>query len=177
MVFKINVRVIVSVLVFFSIPLGLSAEEENNEISLAREADAEKIWAQELHIYEMRSGGDMGYYLSLASPGYMAWPAPAEAPLSFKKLSERIGGGQLMEAGELITVSKKGLSFDGDTALAFFETHRTQRAGGKAVDERFENIHVWVKRDEQWRLIANMSRAVAENRERLGNTTINHGTD
>jgi hypothetical protein len=82
-----------------------------------------------------------------------------------------------MEAGELITVSKKGLSFDGDTALAFFETHRTQRAGGKAVDERFENIHVWVKRDEQWRLIANMSRAVAENRERLGNTTINHGTD
>ena len=165
MVFKINVRVIVSVLVFFSIPLGLSAEEENNEISLAREADAEKIWAQELHIYEMRSGGDMGYYLSLASPGYMAWPAPAEAPLSFKKLSERIGGGQLMEAGELITVSKKGLSFDGD------------RAGGKAVDERFENIHVWVKRDEQWRLIANMSRAVAENRERLGNTTINHDTD
>ena len=37
MVFKINVRVIVSVLVFLSIPLGLSAEEENNkEIPLAR---------------------------------------------------------------------------------------------------------------------------------------------
>lgn len=41
------------------------------------------------------------------------------------------------------------------------------------MDERFENIHVWVKREGEWRLIANMSRAVDENRQRLGNPTIN----
>lgn len=137
-----------------------------------RAADAEEIWGQELRIYEMRAGGDMGYYLSLANPGYMAWPAPADEPLSYTALSNRIGDGQLMEAGELITVAKKGLSFDGDTALAFFETHRTRRAGGAAVDERFENIHVWVKREGDWRLIANMSRPVIENRQSLGNSTI-----
>ena len=77
-----------------------------------------------------------------------------------------------MEAGELIDVTKKGLSFDGDTALAFFETHRTRRAGGEAVDERFENIHVWVKREGEWRLIANMSRSVVDDRRRLGNPTL-----
>lgn len=153
------------------------AQEPNLNVPPERAADAEKIWAQELHIYEMRRSGDMGYYLSLANPGYMAWPAPADVPLSYKQLSARIGDGQLMEAGERITVTKKGLSFDGDTALAFFETHRTQRAGGQAVDERFENIHVWVKRDEDWRLIANMSRAVDENRQRLGNPTINRDPD
>lgn len=174
---KISVRILVSVLVLFGFSSGLSAKDANLDVPPDRKADAENIWAQELKIYEMRRGGDMGYYLSLANPGYMAWPAPADVPLSFEKLSERIGDGQLMEAGERITVTKKGMSFDGDTALAFFETHRTQRAGGEAVDERFENIHVWVKRDEDWRLIANMSRAVDENRQRLGNPTINRDTD
>ena len=156
---------------------GAFAADANLDIPPERAADAEKIWAQELHIYEMRRSGDMGYYLSLANPGYMAWPAPADVPLSFENLSKQIGVGQLMEAGELIDVTKKGMSFDGDTALAFFETHRTRRAGGEAVDERFENIHVWVKRGEDWRLIANMSRAVDENRERLGNPRINRDTD
>lgn len=173
----ISIRVLASIFLLFGLSSALSAEDANLDVPSDRQADAEKIWAQELHIYEMRRGGDMGYYLSLANPGYMAWPAPADVPLSFKKLSERIGDGQLMEAGERITVAKKGMSFDGDTALAFFETHRTQRAGGEVVDERFENIHVWVKRDEDWRLIANMSRAVDENRERLGNPTINRDTD
>ena len=38
---------------------------------LIREADAEEIWSKGLKIYEMRRGGDMGFYLSLANPGYM----------------------------------------------------------------------------------------------------------
>lgn len=161
-----------------SLLLGTAqAEEANLQVPLEREADAAEIWAKEMKIYEMRRDGDMGYYLSLANPGYMAWPAPANVPLSFDRLKRRVGDGQLMEAGERIEVTKKGMSFDGDTALAFFETHRTQRAGGEKVDERFENIHVWVKRDNDWRLIANMSRAVDDDRQRLGNPTINRDTD
>lgn len=152
---------------------GAVAAEANLNIPPEREADAAEIWAKELKIYEMRRGGDMGFYLSLANPGYMAWPAPADVPFSYETLTEIVGDGQLMEAGERITVAKKGMSFDGDTALAFFETHRTQRAGGEKVDERFENIHVWVKRDNGWRLIANMSRSVVEDRAKLGNPTIN----
>lgn len=152
---------------------GANAAEANLNIPPEREADAAEIWAKELKIYEMRRGGDMGFYLSLANPGYMAWPAPADVPFSFDTLRQIVGDGQLMEAGEQITVAKKGMSFDGDTALAFFETHRTQRAGGEKVDERFENIHVWVKRDNGWRLIANMSRSVVEDRAKLGNPTIN----
>lgn len=119
----------------------------------------------------------MGYYLSLANPGYMSWPAPAELPLSYETLSRQIGDGRLMASGERISVSKKGISFDGDTALAFFETHRTRRAGGEEVDERFENIHVWVRRETRWRLIANMSRPVLENRASLGNPTLRDQDD
>ena len=143
------------------------------DIPAGRTADAEEIWTKELTIFERRATGDMGYYLSLATSGYMSWPAPALLPLSYERLSSQIGDGQIMEAGEVIAVTKKGLSFDGDTALAFFETHRTQRAGGHAVDERFENIHVWVKREGEWRLMANMSRPVIENRERLSGASIN----
>ncbi len=142
-----------------------------------REKDAEQIWAQELEIFKQRAQGDMGYYLSLANPGYMAWPAPAETPLSYERLSQQIGDGRLFAPGEKISVTKKGISFDGDTALAFFETHRTRRAGGEEVDERFENIHVWVKRETGWRLIANMSRPVLEDRARLGNPTLRDQND
>lgn len=155
---------------------SVQAEDANLQVPPGREADAAEIWAKELKIYEMRRGGDMGFYLSLANPGYMAWPAPADVPLSFERLSKLVGDGQIMEAGERIAVAKKGMSFDGDTALAFFETHRTQRAGGEKVDERFENIHVWVKREDGWRLIANMSRSVVEDRQRLGNPSINRDT-
>lgn len=162
-------------LTFASLNAAVGAEANLN-IPPGRDADAAEIWAKELKIYEMRRGGDMGFYLSLANPGYMAWPAPADVPFSFETLTEIVGNGQLMEAGEHITVAKKGMSFDGDTALAFFETHRTQRAGGEKVDERFENIHVWVKRGDGWRLIANMSRSVVEDRQRLGNPTINRDT-
>jgi len=155
------------------------ANEETASFSIppGRVADAEQIWAQELKIFEQRAGGDMGYYLSLANPGYMAWPAPAETPLSYQTLSKQIGDGRLFAPGEQISVSKKGMSFDGDTALAFFETHRTRRAGGEQVDERFENIHVWVRRDTGWRLIANMSRPVLENRAQLGNPTLRGRND
>lgn len=167
-------------LVAFTLAVGPSSmavsAEANLNVPPEREADAAEIWAKEMKIYEMRRGGDMGFYLSLANPGYMAWPAPADVPFSFETLSKIVGDGQLMEAGERIAVTKKGMSFDGDTALAFFETHRTQRAGGEKVDERFENIHVWVKRDDDWRLIANMSRSVVEDRQRLGNPTINRDT-
>lgn len=162
-------------LVFSPVTAAVGAEA-NLQVPPERQADADEIWAKEMKIYEMRRGGDMGFYLSLANPGYMAWPAPADVPFSFDTLSSIVGDGQLMEAGERIAVTKKGMSFDGDTALAFFETHRTQRAGGEKVDERFENIHVWVKREDDWRLIANMSRAVVEDRQRLGNPTINRDT-
>lgn len=130
-----NLCTVLAALIFISHSVAAQASSFN--VPPERAADAEKIWAQELRIYEMRRGGDMGYYLSLANPGYMAWPAPADAPLSFERLSKQVGDGQIMEAGERIAVTKKGMSFDGDTALAFFETHRTQRAGGEAVDRQY----------------------------------------
>lgn len=109
-----------SALAFTIFAASATGQEANLAVPPERAADAEEIWAKELRIYEMRRGGDMGYYLSLATPGYMSWPAPAEFPLSYDRLSRQIGDGQLMEAGEQISVTKKGLSFDGDTALAFF---------------------------------------------------------
>ena len=146
-------------------------------VSPERQADANETWSKELRIFEKRATGDRSYYPSLANPGYMAWPAPARPPYSYQQLSRQVGDAQIMESEEKVAVTKKGISFDGDTALAFFETHRTQRAGGEPVDERYENIHVWVKRKGEWRLISNMSRAFVDGRERLGDLVINQTRD
>ena len=59
---------------------------------------------------------------------------------------------------------------DGHMAMAYFTTHRTQRAGGAPVDESFENIHVWVRTREGWRLMGGMARPVPKDRASLSST-------
>jgi ketosteroid isomerase-like protein len=49
---------------------------------------------------------------------------------------------------------------DGDVALAFYTTHRTLRAG-KPVDETFETLHVWIRKDGAWKLFGAMVRPAA----------------
>ena len=68
--------------------------------------------------------------------------------------------GDEFQPGEVIDLVSDGITIDGDTAISFYTTHRTARPGGQPVDERYENIHVYVKRGEDWRLLGAMSRRV-----------------
>ncbi len=118
-----------------------------------------QVWALEQAIYAHRAVGDAGFYTSISSEHYLGWPAPGVAPASYESIKGFTSQGEF-QPGEVIAVVSNGISVDGDTAISFFSTHRTTRPGGQKVDERYENIHVYVKRDGNWRLLGAMSRRV-----------------
>ena len=125
----------------------------------AKMTAAQQVWAQEQEIYARRALGDGMYYSSVSSEHYLGWPAPAAKPISYDSIRQQGTSGEF-KSGEKIQVVSDGIALDGDTAISYFSTHRTVRPGGQQVDERYENIHVYVHRQGRWRLVGAMSRRV-----------------
>ncbi len=118
---------------------------------------AEQVWALEQAIYAKRAGGDTLFYSDISSEHYLGWPASAPEPVNYASIREIALSGSF-EPGEKIAVVSNGISVDGDTAISYYTTHRTVRPGGLKVDERYENIHVYVRRGDDWRLFGALSR-------------------
>ena len=124
-----------------------------------KQSPASQVWALEQQIYQKRAQGDVRFYSSISSEHYLGWPAPGAKPSSYETIKAFSQTGEF-QPGEVIDVISNGISIDGDTAISFFSTHRTKRPGGQTVDERYENIHVYVHREGEWRLVGAMSRRV-----------------
>ena len=120
-------------------------------------SDEAAVWALEKQIYEQRAQGDTLFYSDISSEQYLGWPAPAETPMPYQSIRSFAQQGEF-KPGEVIDVVSNGITIDGDTAISFYTTHRTVSPRGQPVDERYENIHVYVKRDGKWRLVGAMSR-------------------
>jgi ketosteroid isomerase-like protein len=134
----------------------------------ATQSDEDIIWHNEQAIYAGRAVGDLSFYVNHTDPDYAVWPPMVKTPMNRDELaaSAKRAAGQ---GGEVLTLEKNQIRIhrNGNIALAYYTTHRTRRAGGGAVDESFENIHVWVKDPEGWRVFGGMSRPVPQNRESL----------
>lgn len=125
----------------------------------AKAAAKEAIWAKEQAVYAARRRADPQYYVDNASDHYLGWPPGWTTPSGIDQL--RSGAAQMCGMNqEEITLELDGISFDGNTAISFFSTHRTRMPDGEVVDQRYENIHVWVYGNGQWRLLSSMGRPV-----------------
>jgi hypothetical protein len=125
----------------------------------AGEADRAKaeIWAKEQAIYAGRGGGNFDAYIGSIATGYLAWPPSRPAPIGPEGLT-RDGAALAGQAREKIAMTLTDFSLNGDTAVIYYSNHRTVRPDGTAVDETYENIHVWVRERGSWRLFGGMSR-------------------
>ena len=115
------------------------------------------IWAKEMAIYEGRSRGMIDFYLANASPKFLAWTAGAPEPFDLSKLK----AGQAAMRGrdkEIIETTFRGFSLSGDTAIIYYQNHRTRLPDGTIVDQKYDNIHVWQKHGGDWKVLASMSR-------------------
>jgi ketosteroid isomerase-like protein len=137
--------------------------------SSSRSQDEETIWKMEQEIYSGRSGGTMAYYVSVADPDYAGWPPQMAAPMNYQQLAAQSAQSRSL-SGEKLTLEKNLIRVhrDGNVAMAYYTTHRSRRGRGEAVDESFENIHVWVRAKDGWKLMGGMSRPVPPNRASLG---------
>lgn len=123
------------------------------------EADKALIWELEQTIYERRAVGDIQFYLDNSNSNYLGWPFGQEVPISLDGLRD-YASKDLFKPGEKIDVTLDGLTVEGDTAVAYFSTHRTRRPGGEAANDKFQNIHVWTRVDDKWTLIGSFSRKI-----------------
>jgi hypothetical protein len=117
----------------------------------------EQIWTKEQAIYGGRAQGALAYYVDNASPHYVGWPPSAPKPLALEGLkgdSQRMVG----QNKEKLSMQLMDFTLHGDTAVIYYLNHRTMRPDGTAVDEKFENIHVWVRAGADWQILGAMSR-------------------
>jgi len=119
------------------------------------------IWAKELAIFAGRAQGNIQPYVDLAHPGFLAWAALTDAPVNREQFIRRYASADSLPLGEKVTLKRNAISLEPSLAIVYFTTHRTRRPGGEVVDEHFENIHVWSLYEDEWKVIASMSREVA----------------
>jgi len=131
----------------------------SNKIVVNYDADKAAIWELEKTIYEKRSVGDIEYYIANSNPEYLGWPFGLDEPANLDVLETYASEGRF-KPGENLVVTSDGISVEGHTAVSYFSTHRTQKPGGDVVDEKYQNIHVWAKRDGNWTLIGSFSRKI-----------------
>jgi hypothetical protein len=112
------------------------------------------IWARECEIYQGRGVGSLNIYGDLLAPGYLAWPPHQPVPIDAAGLANRP-----MAAFETLQMHLVDFTLNGDTAVIYYQTHRTKLPDGTPVDEHFDVIHVWVAGQGGWKILAGMARA------------------
>ena len=146
----------IALLGLFGLGRSVSLAAVENQADAATEA-RKIIWAKEMAIYEGRSHGKIDFYLANVSPNFLAWTAGTTAPFRVDKL--RAGGSAMRGRDkEVIDTSFRDFSLSGDTAIIYYQNHRTRLPDGTAVDQTYDNIHVWQKTDGDWKVLASMSR-------------------
>lgn len=117
-----------------------------------------EIWAKEQAIYAARGRGDIGVYLSNTATDYLAWPPLRAKPEGNDGLNQT--GRELKGKNqEQLAMNLTGFAVNGDTAVIYYDTHRTRRSDGTPADERFEVTHTWVRENGQWKVFGGMARA------------------
>lgn len=118
-----------------------------------------EIWALEQSIYLGRQQGDMTNYRNNVAEGYLAWPPVTAAPMRSNNLGP---AGSRGPANERLTMTFRDFSMNGDVAVIYYNTHRTQRADGTPADDHFDTTHTWVRRDGRWLVFGGMARATPQ---------------
>src|SRR3546814_16554712 len=71
---------------------------------------------------------------------------------------------------ERLQMTLAGFAMNGDTAVIYYNTHRTRRSDGTPADDRFEVTHNWVREDGVWKVFGGMARAMTPRPAAAGQT-------
>ncbi len=163
-----SIKAVVLLLTLATFPITNAIEAEERPMTPA-EIEAE-IWSKEFAIFEGRGRGDLSNYVDVISGGYLGWPPSSNAPVDGDVLKSMAESAAALD-GEVTNIEKVGFTLMGDTALAYFLTHRTRLGKGFAegdarnVNQFIENIHVWTFEQNEWRLVGGMARPTDGDRD------------
>ncbi len=131
---------------------SISFAQSAEEIAKARD----EVWAKEktIYTYEQRNlGGD--YYYKISAEGYLGWVYGTPKPFHKPKAPPTP---LTTPTKEVITPEFTDFSLEGNTAILYYTNHRTMLRDGTPVDQYFANIHVFIREENDWKLLASMSR-------------------
>lgn len=114
------------------------------------------IWAKEQAIYSARARGDLHPYLNSVATDYLAWPPFRAAPAGAEGL-EQLQAKMAVENHEQLVMHFDALALNGDTAVIYYDTHRTRLPDGRPVDQRFNVTHTWVRENGSWKVLGGMA--------------------
>jgi hypothetical protein len=120
-------------------------------------AARDAIWEKEKNIYKGRAEAGLTYYLANTSDRYVGWPPGQPKPSNLDALRQSAAGVNRKNS-EKLELTFTDFTLQDSTAVIYYQTHRTVLPNGKAVDERFDTIHVWVREGADWKLIGAMAR-------------------
>ncbi|MFD2137221.1 nuclear transport factor 2 family protein [Novosphingobium resinovorum] len=116
----------------------------------------DEIWALERSIYAGRAKGDLSSYADNLAKGYLAWPPVSAKPLGTTTLKASAAATHTSQ--EKLEMTFVDFSMNGNTAVIYYNTHRTRRADGTPCDEHFDTTHTWLREDGKWHVFAGMAR-------------------
>lgn len=145
--------VLVSVFMMFVVSPGYAQLNSPEEIEQAKN----EIWALEQSIYASRGEGNFQPYIDGASDNYFA-PRPTGGWTPGKDGLRKTGELLKGNSQEKLDMNFKAFTLHGDTAVIYYLNNRTMRPQGEVVNEWYEVIHVWVRDNGEWKILASMPR-------------------
>lgn len=141
----------------FILALGACAGNPPSDAGFDKAAARDEIWDREQAIFSGRSRGDLDVYIGFTSSHYMGWPPGSPDPLGVEQLRE---GAEQMRGKdqELISMKFGDITFSGNTAVIYYSTHKTRMPDGTPVDQTADIAHVWVRENDDWRLLGALGR-------------------
>ncbi|PNU06632.1 nuclear transport factor 2 family protein [Novosphingobium guangzhouense] len=135
---------------------GIAPTTLNAQSVAEIEAARTEIWALERAIYAGRARGDLSSYADNLAKGYLAWPPVSTKPLGTTTL--KASAASTHTSQEKLEMTFVDFSMNGNTAVIYYNTHRTRRADGTPCDDHFDTTHTWLREDGKWHVFAGMAR-------------------
>ena len=139
-------------------PFSVTAQTNSpQDIQNARE----EIWALEQIIYSQRGQGNLQPYVDRASNNYIG-PHSRDGWVPGKETMQQIADRLTGNNKEKIDMNLKAFTLHSDTAVIYYLNNRTVRPDGQKVDEWYEVMHIWVRDQSDWALLASMPRLLVD---------------
>jgi hypothetical protein len=139
-------------------PALLCAAAASAQTAEEKKQSQDTIWTMEQSIYAGRAKADMSNYQNNTAENYLSWPPQLAKPMGRSKLKNpapKVSGKEKLDM-EFMDFTQQD-----NTAIIYYQTHRTMLMDGTPVDERFQVTHTWIKVDGKWQVLGGMARPVA----------------
>lgn len=134
-----------------------AAASDADEFAAVRD----ELWVLEQSIYASRREGNLQPYVDRASEAYLG-PYSVGGWEPGKKNLEEIAKNLKGNTKEKLSMHLRAFSMHGDTAVIYYHNNRTMLPDGQEVDEWYEVMHVWVRDDGDWVLLASAPRLMRD---------------